>query len=122
MPLDSQVQGLYSAPEDGIKLIFDTIFRSDYGKQIPTREYPRYFSPVVTHVVLKSDERFFFLLGPGAVLDAVVEVVVVPFTALFARATSQLELLSHDLRNLGPSSKPPLDYKHLQCSIFLNNG
>lgn len=68
---------------------------------------------MVAHVVLEGDEGLLFLFGPGAVLNAIVEVVVVPFTALFARATSQLKLFSHDLSYLSPFGEPSLDYKHL---------
>lgn len=68
---------------------------------------------MVAHVVLKGDEGLLLLFGPGTVLDAIVEMVVVPFTALFARATSQLKLLSHDLSDLSPFGEPSLDYKHL---------
>lgn len=72
------------------------------GLKIPSSYGTRNLCPVIAHIGLKGNQQLLFLSGPWRVFDAIIKVVVVPFSALFAGSSRYAEFFGHDPGNEGP--------------------
>lgn len=120
LPTNHRVYLSQSSAKDGIELILNIVFGSEWEWMVPSGEEARKFSPSVTKLFVVFSEGLLFLNGPLVVSDAVVEVVVVPFAALFAVPPFYVKLGLHYSRDLRPTLHVLVLVEVLEDTVLLH--
>lgn len=87
---------------------------------LPAGEELGDLSPLIADLIMMAYQFLLLLLGPLLMLDGIIEVVMVPLSALFAIPAPDVELQLHEPRDLGPLLDAPLLVDLLEDVVFLS--